>query len=226
LVEIMNHVTVRQVKLSQLSMAPSGELAENVRRICDFCGKDFIGQKVTDRLAGHDGYYCSFCLRHRLHTKNASNVLGLSFRGVIGYYFSEYYQQVPKPRMWLAEIRDFIDCHIEVGMTNPLWSYDPETLLWVLDFSRVGVSKRKIRVEEMLKTVINVLACFNLPQEVPGVRLYRFYSKFKDAIMQFHTKRYRPNDRRLLIPTLSGCLNIEPRHIDRTRNITFSEMFC
>jgi hypothetical protein len=225
----MSQVTVVPVKLVLLPPMPNGELAEHVYRICDFCGKTSemlsAQQRIAERLAP-GSYHCSFCLRHRFHTKENKHTLVMSFRGVIGYYFYELCQNPHgrQKKMWVSEVKDFISSHAEVGLTNPLFSYDPETLLWFVDFARVGSSKKKLKVEEVLKTVVNILACFNMSKEIPGVRLCRFFNKFKEAILQFHTKRYRPPDRRLLIPTLSGCLSHEPKHLERTRGIIAEEI--
>jgi hypothetical protein len=102
----------------------------------------------------------------------------LSLRSLIGYYYIQYYQS---KKMYLSELEDYIATHQRIGLLNPVFDYDPETFVWFIDFSRIGSSKRKIKVEEVLKTVVNMLACFNLPQNVPGVRISKFFLKVKET---------------------------------------------
>lgn len=216
----MDQVTIIPVKLISLPPAANGELADHVYQVCDFCGKNFelspAVRKHVEQLSGHKSLYCPFCLRHGYNTKNNRNVLIMTFRSIIGYYYHEFYL-VPHTKMWLAEIKDYIDIHARVGLISPLFTYDPETLLWFVDFSKVGLSKKKLKVEEVLKMTINILACFNLSQQIPQMRMTRFYNKYKEAIMQFHTKRYRPEGKPVLAPTLTGCVNTGSKLLERTR---------
>ena len=223
-------VIVSKVKLTPLATAPVGELSEHIVRTCNFCAKEVNApsyvERINQRLGGKRDFYCSFCLRNNLHTRNSRHILVMSFRSIIGYYYHEYYS-FANPRMWLAEIEDFIQTHAEVGLSNPLFSYDPVTLLWFVDFSKIGTSKKKIKVEEVLKTVVNILATFNLAEQSPGLHSTRFFEKYKDAIMEFYGQRYRPEGRKMLIPTLVGCIGGDNRLnaiLEKTRNFTLRDM--
>lgn len=221
----MNQLTVVPIKLISVADASNGELSDHIYRTCHFCAKQSeffpINQKINQRLTGSDQFYCQFCLRHDCHTKNSRHVLILSFRSILGYYFQQYYQL--QKRMWLSEIKDYEGSHTQIGLQNPVFSYDPETMLWLVNFAKVGISKKKIKIEEVLKTVINILTCFNLPQEVPGLRCQRFFLKYKEAILNFHTRRYRPEDRKMLIPTFVNC-GIGETKLDETRHFTFQKL--
>lgn len=103
--------------------------------------------------------------------------------------------------MWLSEISDYIKAHEQAGLQNPVFHYDPETYLWFVDFSKVGNGRKKIEIEDVLKTVMNILTCFNLYEYANG-GMHSFYNKYRDAIVKFHEQRYRPEDRPFLIPTL------------------------
>lgn len=197
-----------QISLKPLPTLVTGELAENYFRKCYFCGKECdvsINQSyLVDRLSGSRNFHCSFCLRHDFHTKKNKNTLILSFRGIIGHYYLNNYLLNHSNKIWLSEIEDFIDCHSSVGLLNPVFTYDPETFLWFVDFSKVGTEKRKVPLEEVLKTIVNILATFNLGNFFPQIDMPVFYSKYKDAIVSFHKKRYRPESKKILIPTFSS----------------------
>jgi len=228
-------VIVSKVKLTPLATPPFGELSEHIVRTCNFCAKEVAApayvERINQRLGGKRDFYCSFCLRNDLHTRNSRHILVMSFRSIVGYYYYEHYIGSHTPasrRMWLAEIDDYVQAHAEVGLTNPVFNYDPNTLLWFVDFSKVGTSKKKIKVEEILKTVVNVLATFNLPEQIPGIQSTRFYEKYRDAIMEFYNQRYRPEGRKMLIPTFVGCVgngdNRLNNVLEKTRNFTMNDM--
>ena len=108
---------------------------------------------------------------------------------------------------------------------NPVFDYDPDTYLWFVDFNRVGNSKRRLPLEDVLKTVVDILACFNLSENVPGLSMSTFYGKYKEAITNFYERRYRPTDKRMLIPTFSGCLaQAANNQFEKSRNFTASEL--
>lgn len=212
----MDQLTVIPTKLVSVADAPNGELSERIYRTCHFCEKQTeifsLNKKINQRLTGSNQFFCQFCLRHDHHTKNSRDVLIMSFRSILGYYYQQYYHK----RMWLSEIKDYETSHVQTGLQNPVFSYDPETLLWFVNFAKVGMSKKKIKVEEILKTILNILVCFNLPLEVPELHFCRFFSKYKDAVLSFHTKRYRPEGRKMLIPTFINCAAFA-KNLDETR---------
>ena len=173
------------------------------------------------KLAGRRCFYCSFCLRKSLHTKNSRNTLMLSFRSIVGYFYYINFNVNGSRRMYLADIEDYIDFHVRVGLMNPLFDYDPETFLWFVDFSRVGDSKRRLPLDEVLRTVVNILACFNLSENVPGTSMSGLMGKYREAMVDFHERRYRPNVRKMLIPTLAGA---DSKLLEKTRSFTIREM--
>jgi Cdc6-like AAA superfamily ATPase len=87
-------------------------------------------------------------------------------------------------------------------------------MLWFVDFNRIGRSSKKIRINEVLRTVVNILVCFNLPINVPGIKTAKVYQKYQTAITKFYSTRFRPNNKLMLIPTLSGCGIIENKKYD------------
>jgi hypothetical protein len=192
------------------------------------CESPPVQTMLLDKLSGPAAFYCPFCLRHNLHTKNNRNVLILSFRSIIGYFYYQNYifSYSESQKIWLSELEDFITAHVEAGETNPLFVYDPETLFWFVDFSRVGNSKKKVPLEEVLKTVVNILTCFNFSETIPNLKMSAFYSKYKTAIESFYERRYRPDERKILVPTFAGCGIIDGKnfHLEDTRTFDYSEM--
>jgi hypothetical protein len=169
------------------------------------------------KLSGPDRHYCEFCLRHGYNTRNSKHILPLSFRSIIGHFF--YQPPSPHRRLYVSEIQDFIDSHVQAGLLNPVFNYDPETCLWFVDFSRVGKSKKKLPLSSVLHTVIDILTCFNLSEMAPSSEAV-LYSKYKDAITNFYERRHRPPDRRMLIPSVDAST------ADKSRNFTCREMFA
>jgi hypothetical protein len=189
-----------------------GALGAMMSRKCNFCEKETIAQsevqRLTEKLCLPNKFFCNFCLRHNLHMKDNKHVLMMTFRSVFGYFFFEYYQTPKQPTMYLSEIKDYIDLHRDIGMLNPIFNYDPESYVWFIDFRRVGSGKKKIDLEDVQKTVISILASFNLATTIQGIDMNKLYQKYREAVDDFYTKRYRPDGKRLLAPTLKGCGNV------------------
>jgi hypothetical protein len=200
---------VSQVRLEALPPANSGELSELFIRHCAFCCKKCYSTEenrdLLERMSGEDGFFCSFCIREGFHTKNRKDVLILSFRALVGwlYYFRYLTQQ--SGRIWITELEDFIKSHQRVGLTNPAFCYDADTMLWFINFALIGDGKKRQGIEEVYKTIINILACFNLPILLPDLTTSLLFDKYRKSVEEFYQKRQRPKNRYMLIPTLSGC---------------------
>lgn len=220
----MEKLSVCSVELDLIPMPENGELSNEIYLKCCFCEKycktfnNFYQFYVNKKLSGQNKYFCSFCLRHNFNNKKNKDILILSFRGIIGYFYFQKY--LHSQEMWIEEIKDYINCHVEAGLTNPVFSYDPDTFLWFIDFSKVGKSKKKIPLEEVLKTIVNILTCFNLYDTMPSVD---FYKKYEVAIRIFYDRRYRPNKRKILTPTTA---NVAEKEIafDKIRNFIFKDL--
>lgn len=204
----MSTIPLREIDIKSKAVSDDS-LSEVFAYYCHFCEKkvktDLLNNRLCEKLVKSKNFYCSFCVRNKFFTKKKRDILKLSFRGIIGYLYWRYYRTKDK-KIYLSEIKDMINSHIEVGLENPLFSYDPETFIWFVDFSSVGISKRKVPVEEIYKTVINILVCFNLYESTTGgVQGHKLYEKFREAIELFYKQRKRPEGKTLLVPTLSKC---------------------
>jgi len=201
-------VQARQIEITPIEENLEGELAKEIYYECGFCGKRVaihqFARTLCERLSTNV-YYCNFCLRHGFHTKNNKNVLILTFRSVIGHYYKEFYIRPIQPakRMYISEIDEYVNAHVQAGLLNPAFYYNPDAYLWFVDFSKVGKGNKKITLHDVLKTIINIIACFNLKSNLYNVSMSSFYEKYKDAIEKFYTSRYRPAGRMILIPSLN-----------------------
>jgi hypothetical protein len=218
-------ISISKIILNPLPETSSGELCEKIYCKCNFCEKScevFTDHSSSiNKLSGEGNFYCSFCLRHNFHTKNNKNVLILSFRSIVAQYYYQHY--LNQGAIYISEIEDFIESHQKAGLVNPCFSYDPETMLWFIDFAKVGNTKKKIPIEEIYKTVLSILLSFNLSEVSRGVSLSSMYIKYKDAIELFYTHRRRPENKKMLIPTLGVNLS-QTKNFERIRNFILKDL--
>lgn len=191
-----------KVKFSPIS--PNDELVEYVVCNCNFCNKQSsikIENYKNILKLGHQRYYCSFCLRNNFTYKRKNNVLILDFKGIIGFYVNQLYPD----DLWLTDIIDYIQKHYIVGSRNPTFFCDRETMLWFIDFSKIGNSKHKINVEQVINSVNNIIDSFELNKNLPSIDEKFLKEKYSKAINEFYSFRKRPEDKVILSPTLKGC---------------------
>lgn len=201
-------IDTQTVTISPMKTDANGELSDKIWYECAFCGKRTglypSERRLCERLSG-ERFFCPFCLRHGFHTRTSKNILVISFRSIIAYYYYDKYIYAANRHLWIKEVTDCIEAHWEAGMKNPVFTYDPESFLWFVDFGKVGKGKKKIRITEVLKTILNMLVCFNMPQHIPNLKKGNLYQKFAEAILKFYKNRYRPPGKAMLIPTLKDC---------------------
>jgi hypothetical protein len=223
-------INEQKVTLKKVEPGKDGKLADRAYYECEFCWKTVgfhpVNREVCETIAG-GSFYCPFCLRHDLHTKKSKDVLVISFRAILGtFYYGFYLGNVRvNKQMWFSEIQDYIKVHVETGLQNPIFSYDPETMLWFVDFSKVGRGKKKVPLESVLKTVLSILSCFNLKYNFPHGDIQIMYEKYEEAIQRFYSHRYRPSDKKFLIPTLTTLMNeTKGFKLENTRNFSQKKM--
>jgi|APGre2960657404_1045060.scaffolds.fasta_scaffold00286_8 hypothetical protein len=202
-------MNVSQIQLSTLLMPSSGELSDLFIRYCEFCLKkcesDSKNYIYCKKLGPDSTFFCEFCLRNAFQTQRKNNVLILSFKSIIAWFYFQNYLN-GRPRMWFCQIKDYIQAHKEIGLRNPLFMYDEETMLWFIDFSRIGDDGKKIQLESVCETIESVVDSFDLEKNVPSLDVNKFFSKYANSISEFHKKRERPSNKHSLSPTFLECL--------------------
>lgn len=178
-----------------------------IKIVCNFCGTQVLmirsRKNNYSNIYGKEKFFCNHCIRHNFNNRSNSNVLILSFKGIIGYYYHAFYRS--KNTMFYEDVSEHIQKHKEVGLKNPIFSYDDNSYLWFVDFNKIGNGNRKIAIDEILKTIIEILATFNLRRYIDGIMEHAVYKKYNEAITEFYQKRTRPADKRILSPTLVKC---------------------
>lgn len=186
----MNNFSVSEIQIKPITNSQSEELCEKVYRKCSFCSKKCQQSSILNKISGDKGFHCTFCLRNNFHTKINRDIFILSFRQIIAHLYSQHYLCEPK-KFWLSEIEDLINLHQKIGLKNPVFNYDPETMLWFINFSKVGSGKKQIPITEVLKIIIQILACFNFSENIPTLEIHKFYQKYKIAIENFFHQRQK-----------------------------------
>lgn len=202
---------VKGVEINTVTITPlevSDSLQDNEVRVhyrCDFCEKLSLANKQQQRFSSvlTKKYFCNFCIRHDQYTKFNSNIMILTFRGLIGYYYHAYYMTPKVSSMHLTDIGDYIHLHYSAGLQNPTFKIDPETLCWFVDFTKIG--PKKVPVDAVLETIVDILATFNLYENVKCCSPIKLYKKYEDAVMQFYKERVRVNGDKIFSPTLMAC---------------------
>ena len=213
----------KDVKLSLIQENLDGELSDVIFYKCDFCEKT-VGlhreqRKWLEKLSGNR-FFCTFCIQNGLHVNNR-HVLPMSFRAIVGYFYCALYLETKN--LYVSQILDYLESHEKIGLANPVFRYDPDSLMWFVDFAKVGKGKRKIPLREVLKTTIDISACFSLPANISCFQTSKLFAKYEEALVKFHMERYRPPGKRLLIPTLTGCGNCDNKQVDHESLKNFSK---
>lgn len=210
------------MKVQQISVSPkkniTSNLADQMFCTCSFCGKttmySSLYKQMCEKLSKPKYFFCQFCLRNELYTKSNCHILGLSFKNIIEYYYIlGYKKNAMKRKITFSEINDIVERHTKIGLMNPVFKYDEESLLWFVDFRKIGSTNRKIPIQDVHNTIILILSCFNFWEYLPEIRTSKIFLKYKEAIDIFYSKRKRPEGKPFLIPTLSNCGTIAAKEV-------------
>lgn len=197
---------INKLEIELIKEDSDKEFSSSAYYVCNFCEKNFKLNKNKHQLfekLSRGKIHCPFCLQNNFNQKSNKNILILSFRAIINYYYKQLYLENKK--MYFTEIVDYIEAHKKVGLSNPIFRYDDESMLFFVDFSKVGKGPHKMPLKEVHKTVINILVCFNINQWFfQSTKTEKLFEKFRDAVEKFHINRYRPENIKILCPTLAG----------------------
>jgi len=198
---------VKKVIVTEIPVKHSLAEGTRINSSCCFCEKQSMFtdkmRSISHTMTGK--LYCNFCLRNEFYrVRHSRHTLVMSFRGVIAYYYYSFHM-AKSCSMFMSEIESYITQHVRFGTQNPLFRYDPESYLWFVDFSKVGTKNRQVPLNGVLESVVDILASFNLYENVRDCSPAQFFGKYKEAITDFHHHHRRPPNQRILTPTLYGC---------------------
>jgi hypothetical protein len=224
-------MNVNKIQRQSLSSPSSGELSEIFIHFCEFCFKKCSNEdqnyNICKKLSGDDVHFCEFCLRNNFQRRKKNNILILTFKTIIAWYYYQNYLSNYGSKMWFHDIIDYIEKHKFVGLKNPLFVYDEQTMLWFIDFNRIGVDGNKINFSEIKKTVVEILSVFDLEKNVKSLNVGKFISKYKKCIDKFYKIKEIPNGKMILDPTFNDCFDGDFKiSTEKLKNFSFINMEC
>lgn len=214
-------MNLQEVNVTKIEIHNIKELSDDCYSVCAFCDKIVRIQKFNfyscQKLSGKN-FYCPFCLRNNHHHRSSRNILGFSFRGILGYYYNKIYLKNPK-KLYFSQIKKIIENHQSMGLQNPVLNYDPLTFMWYADFNKIGNKKGHAPYSELKETTNLIFKSLRFQDHldllnIPNIE-DKMFVKFEEAFDLFYQQRKRPKDRRFLIPTLVG--------LDKSENEEFFE---
>jgi len=198
---------ISKINLKTLISGSNEALSDYLVSKCFFCQKTCSLPYNTflnlHKLSGNREFFCGFCVRGGFNNRGNKDVLIMSFKNVFNYYYCHRYLSLKN--MWISEIRDIVEKHKEVGLSNPVFSYDEESMNWFVNFFKVGCTRKRIILEEVERTTISIIDSLDLRILAPEVKQESFRQKYLSAIKLFNRKRYRPKDKKVLSPTIGNC---------------------
>lgn len=218
---------IKDVQLEKIPNTSKNEISETHYRMCNFCDKTIRisgdNMNVCVRMSGKK-FYCPFCIRNNFHHRTSKHVLIMSYRAIFAYYYYRLYNYSSR-ELYYSQLEKIIDRHCQIGLLNPVLSYDPSTFLWFVDFGKVGSDATKASLHEVKATAAKVLASTEIKKHVSSFAEESIWEKFDKAITNFYKNRQRPKDRKMLIPTFYKIIHNESEEFhDCTRDFVKSHM--
>lgn len=218
---------IHDVAVNKIESNASQELADNFYRACAFCEKlvrvNTLNSQSCANLSG-PRFYCPFCLRNQFNYRTSSNVLIYSFRAVLGYYYRRLYNARPN-RLWFSQLEGYVERHAQIGLQNPALSYDPSTFLWFMDFNRIGKTRRKAPLKEVLSAVSLSFDALDVGANIKKNAAIEMWDRYQKAMVLFYRNRKRPKDKRMLICTFRGLVPHEDEDFfENTKNFNKAHM--
>lgn len=199
---------VHEVEVTKVDAKADNELSDTFFRVCVFCDKvvrvNPSNFKSCLNLSGKK-FYCPFCLRNNYQFRSSRNILPLSFRGIIGYYYHRLYDVTPQ-KIYFCQIEKMIERHAAIGLQSPALAYDPNTYLWFADFNKIGTGSNRAPFDEVVAALKSSYGTFDLKTRIGPTVEPDVWEKFNKALKLFYEQRKRPKGKRMLIPTLVGSV--------------------
>ena len=187
-----------EVQFFPINQVMSEELTDSFYKTCSRCSKDVL---ITPEIVKHmpkgmvnGKFHCKFCLTHGFDIKQP---LIFSFRSIICYLYYIHEAGKSNHLKYACQLADFIKAHREAGSKSFCLSYDDESFNWFMDSSIVGDVDGRIQTREVLKIVVEMIACFNPSKN--SMDCLETYRKIKDAIEAAIAGNV---DQRVIVPML------------------------
>lgn len=172
---------------------------------CCFCGN--IVEPPKYELS--ENRYCNFCLRRYGNVDFVENVLLLTFKSVFGFYYQNFYVNETKRTMWISDLIKIIDKHKNVGLENPAFDYDDDSMLWHLNFKKIGDGQYTLPIIEVFETLNDIISSLQISNFIPGLDVAKFSDKYTKEIRDFYTSR----ESKIVNPNLRHCgLDLDNDH--------------
>jgi hypothetical protein len=161
----------------------NGEISDEFVKVCLFCDKEvLISQsnlrKMPRSLVEND-FFCRFC---NLRKNSLPATFAFSLKALIHHYHESFY--LKGSQLWASQIEDMVEQHRISGLKNSSMDYDDESFNWFVDSSLVGDGEEKVGVDEVYKSIIEMISCFNMWNF--GIDQLLIFRQIKDAMSSFH----------------------------------------
>lgn len=151
-----------EVQFFPINQVMSDELTDSFYKTCARCAKDvLITPDIAKRMPKSmiDGSFsCKFCYNNGFDKRP---ILIFSFRSIICHLYESHEIGQSTHVKYTCQLFDFIKAHKITGLKNFCFAYDDESFNWFVDMSLVGDGDGRVHVREVLRTVVEILACFN-----------------------------------------------------------------
>jgi len=210
----------KSVTLKKIQNSTQSDISDFFYKFCCFCEKTIeiqpINNKTCKNLSGKNKTFCPSCLRGNRHYRSSKNILCLSFRGIIAYYYYCFYKQKPQ-KMYFNQLQDIIHEHQYIGLQNPVLDYDREIFMWYADFNKIGNDPKKGCFLELKQTIKHIINSFEVTKMIKENADVFLFQKFEKSLNLFYQQRQRPQNRKFLIPTLKGLADKQNNFFEQTR---------
>ena len=170
-----------EVQFFPINQVMSDELTDSFYKTCSRCAKDVLVTQHTARQMPKslvDGrFHCRFCVTHGFDKRQP---FMFSLRSLICHLYESHEAGQSTHVRYACQVADFIKEHREAGAKSFCLSYDDESFNWFMDCSLVGDGDGRIQTREVLKTVVEIISCFNPSRNSMDCR--DVYREIKDGI--------------------------------------------
>lgn len=174
-----------KIKVELIPVKKSDHLFDHCPTLaeCNFCHKIFDSSKNAakfNEFLCNKEKYCRHCMRNRYYQPEISkNIVILTYRALIGYTFYSFISN--KNQIYINDVREMIQDHVNVAFLNPLFNYDAETYNWFIDMNPV-ISK-KIDIGFVGRTIATQLSALGVGEIFYRGKPHMIYQKIMERLV-------------------------------------------